>query len=140
SEYLSFLQRRGVTQNVASFVGATTIREYVVGRGDRRATADELAKMRKLVELEMRSGALGIGTALEYAPAYYADTDELIELCKVASKYQGKYITHMRSEGTRLLESIDEVIRICREAKIPCEIYHFKASGQANWPKMDAAI
>jgi N-acyl-D-amino-acid deacylase len=99
-----------------------------------------MQRMRDLVESEMRDGALGIGTALEYAPAYYADTDELIELCKAAAKYQGKYITHMRSEGERLLEGIDEVIRISRAAKIPAEIYHFKAAGQANWKKMDAAI
>ena len=88
----------------------------------------------------MRDGALGIASALEYAPAYYAGTDELIELCKVAARHRGKYITHMRSEGERLLEGIDEAIRISREAKIPAEIYHFKAAGKANWKKMDAAI
>jgi N-acyl-D-amino-acid deacylase len=139
-EYLYFLQRRGVSQNVASYLGATTVREYVVGLENRKPTADEMERMRRLVEREMRDGALGIATALEYAPAYYADTDELIELCKVAARYQGKYITHMRSEGERLLEAIDETIRISREAKIPAEIYHFKASGRRNWPKMDAAI
>jgi N-acyl-D-amino-acid deacylase len=96
--------------------------------------------MRRLVAREMKNGALGIASALEYAPAYYADTEELIELCKVAGKYKGKYITHMRSEGVRLLEGIDEVIRISREAGIPAEIYHFKAAGQAHWNKMDAAI
>jgi N-acyl-D-amino-acid deacylase len=140
SDYLSFLEKRGVTQNVASFLGATTVREYVIGRGDRKATPDELERMRKLVDMEMRNGALGIGTALEYAPAYYADTAELVELCKVASKYKGKYITHMRSEGRTLMEAIDEVIQISREAKIPAEIYHFKAAGRDNWSKMDAAI
>ena len=140
SDYLTFLERRGVTQNVASFLGATTVREYVIGRGDRKATPDEMDRMRRLVELEMRNGALGIGTALEYAPAYYADTAELIELCKVAARYKGKYISHMRSEGRRLLEGIDEVIQISREAKIPAEIYHFKAAGRDNWSKMDAAI
>jgi N-acyl-D-amino-acid deacylase len=88
----------------------------------------------------MRGGALGIASALEYAPAYYADTEELIELCKVAAKYRGKYITHMRSEGDRLLEGIDEVVRISREARIPAEIYHFKAAGKDNWKQMDAAI
>ena len=93
-----------------------------------------------LVDREMRDGALGIATALEYSPAYYADTEELIALCKVAARHKGKYITHMRSEGDRLLEGIDEAIRISREAKIPAEIYHFKAAGKNNWKKMDAAI
>jgi N-acyl-D-amino-acid deacylase len=140
NEYLYFLERKGVSHNVASYLGATTVREYVLGYQNRKPTTDELNRMRRLVEIEMKNGALGIATALEYAPAYYADTEELIELCKVASKYQGKYISHMRSEGVRLFEGIDEVIRICREAKIPAEIYHFKASGQPNWHKMDAAI
>ncbi|HVK10393.1 MAG TPA: serine hydrolase [Gemmataceae bacterium] len=140
AEYLSFLERRGVSHNVASFIGASTIRESVLGRDNKKATPADLAKMRNLVEAEMRAGALGIGSALEYAPAYYADTEELIELCKAAAKHKGKYVSHMRSEGTRLLEGIDEVIRISREAKIPAEIYHFKAAGQTNWPKMDAAI
>jgi N-acyl-D-amino-acid deacylase len=140
SEYLYFLQRRGVAQNVASFLGATTVREYVIGLENRRATDEDLRRMRDLVEREMRGGALGIATALEYAPAYYADTQELIELCKAAAKHKGKYITHMRSEGERLLEGIDEVIRISRTANLPAEIYHFKAAGRANWGKMDAAI
>jgi N-acyl-D-amino-acid deacylase len=129
-----------VSQNVASFLGATTVREYVLGLENKKPTAEEMGQMRKLVEREMKDGALGIGTALEYSPAYYADTEELIELCKVAAKYKGKYITHMRSEGIRLLEGIDEVIRISREAKILAEIYHFKAAGKPNWDKMDAAI
>lgn len=139
-EYLYFLQRKGVSPNVASYLGATTVREYVLGMKNQKATPADLDAMRRLVEREMRDGALGIASALEYAPAYYADTEELIELCKVAAKYQGKYITHMRSEGERLLEGIDEAIRIAREAKIPAEIYHIKAAGQANWKKMDAAI
>jgi N-acyl-D-amino-acid deacylase len=140
SQYLLFLQRKGVSHNVASFVGATTIREMVLGNDNKKPTPPQLENMKRLVEIEMRDGALGIGTALEYAPSYYADTEELIELCKVAAKYQGKYITHMRSEGPRLLEGIDEVIRISREARIPAEIYHFKASGQDNWAKMPDAI
>ncbi len=140
SDYLYFLERKGVSQNVASFLGATTVREYVLGLGNKKPSGGELEQMRRLVEREMRGGALGIGTALEYAPAYYADTAELIELCKVAAKYKGKYITHMRSEGERLLEGIDEVVRISREAGIPAEIYHFKAAGKDNWKKMDAAI
>jgi N-acyl-D-amino-acid deacylase len=140
SEYLYFLQRKGISQNVASYLGATTVREYVLGLENKKPTADDLEKMRRVVEREMRDGALGIASALEYAPAYYADTEELIELCKVAARCQGKYISHMRSEGERLLEGIDEVIRISREAKIPAEIYHFKAAGKHNWHKMDAAI
>jgi N-acyl-D-amino-acid deacylase len=139
-EYLYFLQRKGTSHNVASFLGATTVREYVLGLENKKAAAGDLEKMRDLVEREMRDGALGIATALEYAPAYYADTEELIELCKVAARHKGKYITHMRSEGERLLEGIDEAIRISREAKIPAEIYHFKAAGKANWKKMDDAI
>jgi N-acyl-D-amino-acid deacylase len=140
SGYLSFLERKGISQNVASFLGATTVREYVLGWEDRKPTADELKAMRRLVESEMRAGALGIASALEYAPAYYADTEELIELCKVAARFKGKYITHMRSEGPKLLEGIDEVIRISREAKLPAEIYHFKASGKENWKKTEDAV
>ncbi len=107
AEYLYFLQRKGVSHNVASFVGATTVREYVLGQDRRKPTPEELDRMRRLVESSMRDGALGVASALEYAPAYYADTAELVELCKVAAKYRGKYITHMRSEGDRLLEAID---------------------------------
>jgi N-acyl-D-amino-acid deacylase len=139
-EYLRWLERRGVSQNVASFVGATTIREHVIGLADRKPTAAELARMRELVAMEMKDGALGIGSSLVYAPAFYATTEELIELCKVAAQYEGKYISHIRSEGADLLGAIDELIRISREARIPAEIYHFKAAGQANWAKMDAAI
>jgi N-acyl-D-amino-acid deacylase len=139
-EYLYFLQRRGISQNVASFLGATTVREYVLGLDNKKPTVEELQRMRRVVDREMRDGALGIASALEYAPAYYADTEELIELCKVAARYKGKYITHMRSEGERLLEGIEEVIRISRAAAIPAEIYHIKAAGRHNWKKMDAAI
>ncbi len=140
ADYLRWLEWIQVSQNVASFIGATTIREYVLGLENKKPTPADLERMRLLVETEMKDGALGIATALEYAPAYYADTEELIELCKVAARYQGKYISHMRSEGEKLLEGIDELLRISREAKIPAEIYHFKAAGQANWHKMDAAI
>ena len=140
AEYLKELERRGVSQNVASFIGATTIREHVVGLEDRKPTPEQLEEMRRLVREEMKAGALGIGSSLIYAPAFYASTEELIELCKVAAQYRGKYISHMRSEGGRLLEAIDELIRISREANIPAEIYHLKAAGQANWPKMDQAI
>ena len=140
SEYLQFLERRGVAPNVASYVGATTIREHVIGLEDKKATPEQIERMRQLVRREMEAGALGIGSSLIYAPAFYAPTEELIELCKVAAQYKGKYISHMRSEGNRLIEGIEELIRIAREAKIPAEIYHLKAAGKANWAKMDAAI
>jgi N-acyl-D-amino-acid deacylase len=137
AEYLQYLEKRGVSCNVASFVGATTIREYVIGFEDKQPTPEQLDQMRELVRKEMEAGALGIGTSLIYPPAFYAKTGELIELCKVAAKYQGKYISHMRSEGNGLLEALDELIRISREAKIPAEVYHIKASGQQNWSKID---
>jgi N-acyl-D-amino-acid deacylase len=137
AEYLRYLESRGVSCNVASFIGATTIREYVIGFDDRAPTPQELDRMRELVRKEMEAGALGIGTSLIYPPAFYAKTDELIELCKTAAQYQGKYISHMRSEGNRLLEALGELIRISREAKIPAEVYHIKAAGQPNWGKID---
>src|SRR6266550_3181792 len=137
AEYLRYLEKRGVSCNVASFLGATTVREYVIGLEDKQPTPEQLEQMRELVRKEMEAGALGIGTSLIYPPAFYAKTDELIELCKVAAKYQGKYISHMRSEGNRLLEALDELIRISREAGIPAELYHIKALGQQNWPKID---
>src|SRR5437764_935722 len=137
TEYLRFLEKRGISCNVASFIGATTIRQNVIGFDDRPPTPRELDQMRELVREEMEAGALGIGTSLIYPPAFYAKTDELIELCKVAAKYQGKYISHMRSEGNRLLEGLDELIRISREAGIPAELYHIKALGQQNWRKID---
>jgi N-acyl-D-amino-acid deacylase len=139
-EYLEFLERKGVAQNVASFVGAATIREHVIGLQDKKATPEQLARMLALVRAEMEAGALGIGSSLIYAPALYSTTEELIELCREARKYQGKYISHMRSEGDRLLEAVDELIRIAREAKIPAEIYHLKAAGRGNWPKLDQVI
>jgi N-acyl-D-aspartate/D-glutamate deacylase len=140
SEYLAYLEKRGISQNVASYVGATTLRTYVIGFDKRAPTAAELDTMRELVRKEMEAGALGIGSALIYAPGNYASTEELIELCKVAAKYQGKYISHMRSEADSLLEAVDELIRIGREAGVPAEIYHLKAAGKANWPKMDEVI
>jgi N-acyl-D-amino-acid deacylase len=140
SEYLRDLQRRGVSQNVASFIGATTVREHVIGLDDRQPTPRQLDEMRALVAREMEAGALGIGSSLIYAPGFYASTEELIELCKVAAKYRGKYISHVRSEGNRLVEAVTELIRISREAGIPAEIYHLKAAGQTNWPKLDKVI
>ena len=140
SEYLRALERRGVSQNVASFIGASTVREHAIGLDDRKATPAEMEQMRALVRQEMGAGALGIGSSLIYAPGFYADTDELTELCKVAVEYHGKYISHIRSEGDHLLEAIDELIAVSRRANIPAEIYHLKAAGQANWGKLDAAI
>src|SRR6266403_2705895 len=137
AEYLRYLETRGVSCNVASFLGATTVREYVIGLEDKQPLPQQLEEMRNLVRREMEAGALGIGTSLIYPPAFYAKTEELIELCKVAAKYQGKYISHMRREGNRLLEAWDELLRIAREANIPAEIYHIKAAGQQNWPKID---
>ncbi len=137
AEYLRYLEARGISCNVASFLGATTVREYAIGFEDKAPTPQQLDEMREIVRKEMEAGALGIGTSLIYPPAFYAKTDELIELCKVAAKYQGKYISHMRSEGNRLLEALDELIRISREAGIPAEVYHIKAAGQQNWSKID---
>jgi N-acyl-D-amino-acid deacylase len=140
AEYLQYLEKRGVSCNVASFIGATTIRENVIGFENKEPTPEQLDQMRALVRREMEAGALGIGTALIYPPAFYAKTEELIELCKVAAKYKGKYISHMRSEGNHLLEAFDELLRISREANIPAELYHIKAAGQKNWGKMDALL
>src|SRR2546429_3823784 len=140
AEYLKYLEKRGISCNVASFLGATTVREYVIGLEDKQPTSEQLDQMRELVRKEMEAGALGIGTSLIYPPAFYAKTEELIELCKVAAKYQGKYISHMRSEGNQLLEGLDELIRISREAGIPAEVYHIKAAGEKNWPKEDQLL
>jgi N-acyl-D-amino-acid deacylase len=140
SEYLRYLQKRGISCNVASFIGATTIRENVIGFEDKKPTPEQLDQMRVLVRKEMEAGALGIGTSLIYPPAFYAGTDELIELCKVAARYRGKYISHMRSEGNQLMEALNELIRIAREAQIPAELYHIKAAGQKNWGKLDALL
>jgi N-acyl-D-amino-acid deacylase len=140
AEYLRYLEARGISCNVASFIGATTIRENVIGFEDKAPTPQQLDEMRALVRQEMEAGALGIGTSLIYPPAFYAKTPELIELCKVAAKYQGKYISHMRSEGNQLIEALDELIRISREANIPAEVYHIKAAGESNWPKLDSLL
>ncbi len=139
-EYLEYLVNRGVSCNVASFVGATTVRIHEIGYDDRPPTPEELSRMRELVRQAMEEGALGVGSSLIYTPAFYAKTDELIELCKVAAEYDGMYISHIRSEGNRLLEAVDELITIAREANIPAEIYHLKASGKPNWEKLDAVI
>ncbi|GMV04017.1 MAG: N-acyl-D-amino-acid deacylase [Gemmatimonadota bacterium] len=139
-EYLETLERKGVAMNVASFVGATTVRVHELGYDDRPPTPEELARMQELVRQAMREGALGVGSSLIYAPAFYADTPELIALMEAAAEFGGSYISHMRSEGNRLLESVDELIAIARATGAPAEIYHLKAAGQANWPKMDELI
>ena len=131
-EYLEFLERKGVSVNVASFMGATTARIHEIGYEDRPPTPEELVRMQGLVRQAMEEGAMGVASALIYAPAFYAKTEELIALCQAAAPYGGRYITHMRSEGNRLVEGVEELIRISREAKIPAEIYHLKAGGQGD--------
>jgi len=139
-EYLEYLEERGVSTNIASFVGATTVRVHVVGYEDRRLTSEELEKMRGLVAQAMREGAVGVSSALIYAPGFYAKTDELIALAEVASEYGGMYISHLRSEGNRLLEALDELIITARKANVAAELYHMKAAGKPNWHKLDAMI
>ncbi len=139
-EYLEYLERRGVSTNIASFVGATTVRVYAIGYEDRRPTPKELDQMRKLVANAMQAGALGVSSALIYAPGCYADTGELIALAEVASQYGGMYISHIRSEGNRLLEELDEFITTARKANVAAELYHMKAAGKSNWHKLDAMI
>ncbi len=139
-EYLDHLVQRGVSCNVASFLGATTVRIHELGHENRPPTRAELRRMKQLVRGAMEEGALGIASSLIYAPAFYARTDELIELCKVASEYNGLYISHLRSEGNTFLEALDELLQISRKARIPAQVYHLKAAGQANWHKMDEAI
>jgi N-acyl-D-amino-acid deacylase len=139
-EYLNYLEKKGVSCNVASFVGATTIRMNVIGEDNRDPTPAELDSMRELVKQAMEEGAMGVGTSLIYPPAFFAKTNELVELCKVASSYGGSYISHMRSEGDKLHEAIEELITIAKEANIHAEVYHLKAAGKDNWGKMDSVI
>ena len=139
-EYLQFLEDKGVSTNVASFIGATTLRINAVGYEDREPNPKELKLMTDLVHQGMKEGALGIGSSLIYAPAFYSSTKELIEICKVAAQYDGMYISHMRSEGNKILESVDELMTIAKEAGIRSEIYHLKQSGKKNWGKLDAVI
>ncbi|MDO8501133.1 MAG: D-aminoacylase [Gemmatimonadaceae bacterium] len=139
-EYLGYLVEKGVSPNVASFIGATTVRVHEIGYADRPPTPAELERMQALVRQAMEDGALGVGSALIYAPAFYAKTDELIALARAASPYGGTYISHMRSEGARLLESVDELMRIAREGGVAGEIYHLKAAGNDNWSKLPAVI
>jgi N-acyl-D-amino-acid deacylase len=139
-DYLEHLEGRGVAVNVASFVGATTVRVHELGYADRPPEAAELQRMQDLVRQAMAEGALGVGSSLIYAPAFYADTPELVALGSAAAESGGMYISHIRSEGNRLLESVDELIRIARESGAPAEIYHLKAAGRENWLKMDEVI
>ena len=139
-EYLRHLETKGVSVNVASFIGAATVRRSELGFADRAPTPEELARMKALVAQAMDDGALGVASALIYAPGFYAKTEELIELCRPAAERGGLYISHMRSEGNTLLPAVDELIRISREAGLPAEIFHLKAAGRPNWPKMDAVI
>ena len=138
--YLDTLVARGISTNVASFVGATTVREHVIGWDNRAPTPAELERMQALVRQAMEEGALGVGSSLIYTPAGFAKTPELVALMKAAAPYGGMYITHMRSEADQLLEAIDEALRIGREGGVPVEIYHLKAGGRRNWPKMAQAI
>jgi N-acyl-D-amino-acid deacylase len=139
-EYLEYLARRGVSTNVASFVGSTTVRIHALGYEDRPPTAEELNRMRELVSQAMEEGAVGLSSALIYAPACYADTEELVALAQVAAGYGGLYISHIRNEGARLLESLDELLHVARRTGVAAEIYHLKQSGRANWPKLDALV
>jgi N-acyl-D-amino-acid deacylase len=139
-EYLYMLQNKGISCNVASFIGATTVRIYVIGEDNRDPTPEELEKMKALVQQAMEEGALGVGSSLIYPPAFFAKTNELIALCNEASKYGGSYISHMRSEGNKLYEAVEELITIAKKANIHAEIYHLKAAGKNNWNKMDRVI
>ena len=139
-EYLESLERRGISTNVASFIGATTLRIHEIGYEDRPPTDQEMENMRNLVRQAMEEGALGIGSSLIYAPAFYSSTEELIELCKIASDYNGMYISHLRSESNQFLEALEELITISEKAGIRAEVYHLKAGGVKNHYKMDQAI
>ncbi|MBN6150295.1 D-aminoacylase [Xanthomonas sp. AmX2] len=139
-EYLDYLQRRGITPNVASFVGATTVRIHELGEGDVEPDAAQLARMQALVRQAMAEGALGVGGSLIYPPAAFADTGELVALAQAAAESGGGYVAHMRSEADRFLEALDETIAIARATGQRAEVYHLKAAGEKNWPKMAQAI
>jgi N-acyl-D-amino-acid deacylase len=139
-EYLDYLVKRGVSCNVASFVGAATVRVHEIGEFDRGPTSDELVRMQELVRQAMKEGAMGVASALIYAPGTYAQTDELVALSRAAAEFDGMYISHLRSEANQLLPAIDELIQIASSARIRAQIYHLKAAGRSNWGKLDAAI
>jgi len=139
-QYFARLEKQGAGINIGTYVGAASVREMVLGYGDRTPTADELRRMQDLVAHAMEDGALGVSTALEYAPAPYAKTDELIALAATAARYGGIYATHMRSEGEAETAALGETFRIAREAHIPVEIFHLKTAGKANWGKMPRVV
>jgi N-acyl-D-aspartate/D-glutamate deacylase len=139
-QYLEFLERRGIAPNVASFVGATTVRIHELGEGDVDPDPEQLARMRALVRQAMNEGAMGVGSSLIYAPSNFAETDELVALVSEAGRCGGMYISHMRSEGGRIMEAIDELIEISRRSGAPAEIYHLKLSGRENWGRYDEVI
>jgi len=139
-EYFARLERQGMGINLASYVGATSVRRMVIGDDNRPSNPAELDRMRQLVRDAMRDGAVGLSTSLQYAPAPYASTEELVALASEAGKMGGIYATHMRSEGDAVIAAIDEVIRIAREAKIPAEIWHLKSAGKANWGRMPEIV
>ena len=138
--YLNWLEKKGISCNVASFVGATTVREYIIGEDDRDPTPAQLDSMKLLVAQAMKEGAMGVGSSLIYPPAFFAKTNELVALCSEAGKYGGSYISHMRNEGNKLFEALHELITIAKEAKVHAEIYHLKAAGKQNWWKIDSLV
>lgn len=138
--YFAMLEKKGVSTNFASFVGATSVRNYVLGYENRAPEPLELEQMKQLVDEAMREGAMGLGSSLIYAPADYASTEELIELCKVVSKYKGMYITHMRSESDKIFPALNEFFEIAYKANVPAEIYHLKINNTWNWNKIDTVL
>lgn len=139
-EYLEFLEKKGVSTNIASFVGTSTLRIHTVGYENRPPSEAEMDSMKLLVRQAMEEGAVGVSAALEYVPASFASSEELVELCRVMAEYDGLYISHLRNEDDRLLESMDELIRVAKEANVRAEIYHFKQTGKTNWYKLDGAV
>jgi N-acyl-D-amino-acid deacylase len=139
-EYLDFLEDKGISTNVASFVGNGTLRQYVMGYDDRKPTVEELGRMKILLRQAMEEGAMGMSSALIYVPSGHAETDELIELARVVAEFDGMYISHIRDEEDQLLEALNELITISREAGVRSEVYHFKASGVDNWHLLDTAV
>ena len=139
-EYMNFLEKKGISPNIASFVGTGAVRQYVIGEDNVAPTPLQLDSMKMLIRQAMEEGALGVTNALIYPVDFFAKTDELIALSKEAAKYGGTYSSHMRSEGNKLLEAVEELITISKEANIPAEIFHLKAAGKNNWSKMDSVI